>query len=254
MVIGDRNKQWEKYEALLRKHGNTRKEIQKHRDIFFEGSYKPGTHWSLLFYLWPDPTLEGLQKLLDEVITDPLTDADFEMLQGDFCGVLSDYFCPIETQDYYFKATFGEVYDPDRVFPLRINREKEHRRLTYTPNNIFQALAFYFNKYMHFNQPSSGVLRFNTGYLESLLPHVDPCFFSVAEIEGRELEQLFASRLRAVVISLLKWPVEARRQNFSEEQIANADKVKASLMKNADQLGELRALEAKVMAEMESQE
>ncbi|MBK8973307.1 MAG: hypothetical protein IPM37_18850 [Hahellaceae bacterium] len=55
------------------------------------------------------------------------------------------------------------------------------------------------------------------------------------------------------MISLLKWPVEARRQNFSEEQITHADAVKASLMKNADQLGELRALEAKVMAEMENQ-
>ena len=55
------------------------------------------------------------------------------------------------------------------------------------------------------------------------------------------------------MISLLKWPVEARRQNFSQEQIANADKVKASLMKNADQLGELRALEAKVMADLENQ-
>ncbi|MBK8973306.1 MAG: hypothetical protein IPM37_18845 [Hahellaceae bacterium] len=185
MTSGDRNRQWEQLESRYRKNGNSRKNIKACKELFFEGKIGGSFDWDSILYLWPDPTLEGLQKLLDEVITDPLTDGDFETLQGYFCGVLSDYFCPIETQDYYFKATFGEVYDPDRVFPLRINREKEHRKLTYTPNNIFQALAFYFNKYMHFNQPSSGVLRFNMGYLESLLPHVDPCFFSVAEIEGR---------------------------------------------------------------------
>lgn len=253
MTSGDRNRQWEQLESRYRKNGNSRKNIKACKELFFEGKIGGSFDWDSILYLWPDPTIEGLQKLLDEVITDPLTDGDFITLQGYFCGVLSDYFCPIETQDYYFKATFGEVYDPNRVFPLRINREKEHRRLTYTPNWIVERLAFYFNSYMKWQEEGCGVLRLELPYFESLLPNVDQRLFTVDEPEAGKIDGLEIKLARASIQGLLKWPVRGRKNGLSAERITHADKVKASLMKNADQLGELRALEAKVMAELESQ-
>lgn len=254
----DRNRQWQKLEARLSKTA-TKRQIKACSDYFFQGVDKKSNNftWSDRFRLYRNPTLEGWQLLFDEEVPELLTDSDYGTLQSYFCGQLREGLFGVEDQDYYFKSAFGERYDAARKFPLRINREKAHRTITLTPNKILRQLMTNFSWYMDdINFEEAGILRFNLGYLDSLLPLVTSLFFRLERHStGDHTDD--GERLGAVQSAtrkMLKWSYASPSEMLDQPRIEAARAVRAVFLAHADRLGEFNALHDLVKKELESGE
>jgi len=74
----DRNLQWFMIEARMEKGNGTRKSIKRCKDYFFDGNDVGAEfRWSDRLKFYPEPSLEGWQKLFKEKITEPLSDSDY---------------------------------------------------------------------------------------------------------------------------------------------------------------------------------
>lgn len=251
----DRNAQWQKIESRLSETA-TKKQIKVCRDYFLDGldNSKHFT-WSDRFRLYHNPTLEGWQKLFDEEIQEPLTDGDFRTLQYYFTGQLCKEFFGIEDQDYYFKAAFGQRYDADWLFPLRINREPSGRRITLTPNQILFSLLAEFSWYVrNADADDFGVLRYNQAYLDSLLPLVDPGFFSTQAYTLRDLteDQVRYASVQSATKNMIKAALSGMGPQTDAARIQAANAVLEVFQAHADALGEFNTLYAQVKKDVEA--
>jgi hypothetical protein len=248
----DRNKQWAKIEVRMIEDGNSRKNIKSCKDYFFDGKDEGATfrwHDRLMFY--PAPTIAGWQKLFDEEISEPLSDQDYFTFQLFFCAQFYDYFFGIEDQSYYFKTAFGERYDINKVFPIRINKEDEHRVITLTPNQILRHLMTCFNRYMEdIKVDYAGLLRFNLEYLDSLLHLVSSKFFGIERNTGSTEDGVRIAAVQSSIQKMLKWSYAKPSKKIDKERIDAANAVKDVFLKHAGQLGEFNALHDKVRKEL----
>ena len=250
----DRQKQWDKMEAKLSKTAS-RKDIKVCRDCFFDNVIRSENfRWSDRFFLYFNPTLDGWQQLFDEEIKMHMNDEDFSTLQSFFAGQMAnDFFC-IEDQDYYFKAAFGQVYDPNKRFALRINRESEARVNTYTPNRMIYWLEYYFCTYLEeIKNEDVGLLRYNLEYLNSVLPLVDKRFFSTQKYV---LSDVTEDGVRFLTIQSLTKKIIAASQakpskKINQARIDAANKVLDVFQHNASKLGDFSKLYDQACAEQE---
>jgi len=243
----NRKEQWQLLEALMTKHGATRKNLRNCQRYFFDKV--DGGNFSFLdkFLFYPEPTFEGWQKLFDEDIEETLSDQDFKTLNNMFCGQLADYYFCIEDQDYYFKSTFGDVYDKGQKFPLRINREPGFRTISITENAIFLQLVNRMSKWLKAkDSKEQGIARFNERYFESLLPVIDTAPFIAGTEIPRETSDGSAKPdiIRAGLRTILKFSIEQPETEAGKERFEAARRLTEILMDYADDLGDLRALYA----------
>lgn len=251
----DRNAQWQRIEERLSETA-TKRQIKVCRDYFLDGvdNSKHFT-WSDRFRLYHNPTLEGWQKLFDEEIQEPLTDANFRTLQYYFAGQLHQDFFGIEDQDYYFKAAFGPHYEADRLFPLRINQEPTPRPISLTPNQLLDSLMSDFSWYVrNADADDVGVLRYNLDYLDSLLPLVDPGFFSTQAYTLRDLteDQVRYAGIQSATKNMIKAALGGMEPQTDAARIQAANAVLEVFQHHADALGEFNALYAQVKKDVEA--
>ena len=248
----DRELQWKKIEERFIKNGNTRKNIKICKDYFFNGYYESeGFRVKDRFVFYRNPTFSGWQQLFDEEILDPVSDSDFLTLQCYFCGQLYEYFFDAEDQSYYFKVVFGDRYDKNRIFPIRINRESNFRKITLTPNQVFGYLTTYFIRYMKdVGVDYAGILRFNLDYLDSLLPLVAEDFFSVEGSDELTEDDVRVGAVQSSISKMLKWSYAKPSERIDQERIDAANAVKAVFLKHADNLGEFNAVHEKVRSDL----
>lgn len=246
----DREKQWSLIEERL-KRDNTRREIKAKKDHFFHHIRFHAFGYLGQFVYHFDPTFEGWQKLFDEEITDPISEGEFWTLNRLMAGNLSSYFFCIEDQDYYFKATFGNTYDPERRFPIRVGRETEHRVIVLTAEDLFQALIRPFARWLSGRESGEeGLLRFNLSYFESLLRQIDTTPFQDEVLSRREESPGFKEPyyVQHAILSVLRF-------GFSDgeiERVRMAQKVTEIMMDHADELNELKAMYQRVRNESQS--
>jgi len=243
----DRENQWALLEERLIKGGETRKRIKICKNYFFDNdvSGNESFGWSYRFRYYYNPTFEGWQKLFDEEIDEILSDQDFKTLNNMFCGQLADYFFCIEDQDYYFKTTFGDVYDKDRKFPLRINQESQYRTIAITENAIFLQLVNRMSKWLKAkDSKEQGIARFNEEYFESLLPVIDTAPFIAGSDIPRETSDGSAKPdiTRAGLRTILKFSIEQPETESRKERFEAALRLTEILMDYADDLADLRTL------------
>lgn len=244
----DRENQWALLEERLRKGGETRKKIKTCKNYFFDNdiSGNESFEWFYRFRYYYNPTFEGWQKLFDEEIDETLSDQDFRTLNNMFCGQIADYYFCIEDQDYYFKTTFGDVYDKDRKFPLRINREPNHRDILLTENKMFAELLRRFGFWLkNQDDKEEGILRFNEGYFESLLPIVDRMPFmdkKYAPKDRTEDGSAAPAQIQASVKSIFRCSLNNADGSVDKERIEASRRVTDLLMSNADGLADIRIL------------
>lgn len=250
----DRQEQWKKIEDKM-SAAASRKDIKVCRDYFFEDvDNNTRFTWSSYFKFYCHPTLEGWQKLFDENSHMKLDDEGFSTLQSMFAGQLANSFFCIEDQDYYFKAAFGQVYDPKKRFALRINKESEARINTHTPNTMIYWLEYFFHLYLEDSKyEDAGVLRCNLEYLNSVLPLVDKRFFSTQKYS---LSDESADGVRLLTMqSLTKKIIVAANskpsKKINKERIDAARKVLDVFQQNASKLGDFLKLYDQVCAELE---
>jgi len=248
----DRNIQWKNIEALMIDHGGNRKNIKACKGYFFEGKGDGlKLRWSDRFKFYPSATLEGWQTLFDQEIIEPLTDSDYLTLQHYFCGQFSDYYFCIEDQSYYFKMAFGERYDKNKTFPIRINREHECRVITVTQNKILRNLMTNFSCYMKdIKANHAGFLKFNLGYLDSLLPFVSLEFFNIEASNDITEDGVRIGAVQSSTTKMLKWSYAKPSKKIDQERIDAANTVKEVFLKHADNLGEFNALHEKVRKDL----
>lgn len=239
----NREQQWSSLESLMKGHGATNKSICNCRSYFFDkidcGNLTPTDKF--LFY--PNASIEGWQKLFDDEIKEPLTDQDYFTLNKFFCGDFSSYFFEIEDQDYYFKLAFGEVYDDERKFPLRINQEKESREIVLTENAIFFHLVNRMSRWLKakdFRQ--QGLVRFNEKYFKSLLPVIDTMPFLNEKDLPSETSDGSAKpdMTQSGIKTILKFAFSAPKTESDKERVESAQKITEILMDHADDLADLR--------------
>jgi hypothetical protein len=248
----DRELQWKSIEERFIKNGNTRKNIKICKDYFFKGvDNSQGFRFIDYFVFYPDPTFSGWQTLFDVKITDKLSDDDFLTLQFYFCGQLYEYFFDAEDQSYYFKTVFGDRYDKNRLFPIRINRESKFRKITLRPNQIFRHLMTYFSRYMKdVDVYYAGLLRFNLDYLDSLLPMVSKDFFAVEANDELTEDNVRIAALQSSISKMLKWSYAKPSEKIDQERIDAANAVKAVFLNHADNLGEFNAVHRKIRSDL----
>jgi hypothetical protein len=242
----DRNRQWGLLEERFKRNGATRKNIRNCHALFFENKVNGKFDWLDRFVLYPDPSFKGWQRLLDEEFEEVITDQNFRTLNNMFCGQIADYYFCIEDQDYYFKTTFGDVYDKDRKFALRINREPNHRDIVLTENKIFAELLRRFSFWLK-NQDGKeeGLLRFNEGYFESLLPIVDRMPFmdrKYAPKDRTEDGSAAPAQIQASVKSIFRCSLNNADGSVDKERIEASRRVTDLLMSHADGLADIRIL------------
>lgn len=246
----DREQQWSLIEERLKKN-DTRREIKAKKDHFFHNRRIDAFGYSGRFIYYFDPTFAGWQRLFDEEMEERISDDEFWTLNRLFAGNLSSFFFCIEDQDYYFKSTFGNSYDPERRFPIRINREEEHRVIALTTEELFQALIRPFARWLRGRGTGEeGLLRFNLNYFESLLPRIDATPFQAEELSRREESPGFKEPfyVQHAIYSVLKF-------GFSDGEKARvelAQKVTDIMMAHANELNELEAMYERVKTESQS--
>ncbi|WP_203143420.1 hypothetical protein [Marinobacter mangrovi] len=248
----NREQQWQAIEALMKDHGATRKNISSCHKYFFDG-IDLGGNFSLVdkFVFYPDPSFDGWQQLLDEGVGGPISDADFKTLNQYLCGQLADYFFSIEDQNYYFQATFGDVYDSERKFPLRINNESSFRKIVLTENAIFFILVNRFSRWLKGKEKvEQGVLRFNYKYFETLLSVVEKTPFSDKEelpdetIDGSVRPKI----LRAGIKTILKFGVMENGYGIDDVRFSAARRVTEIMMDHASELADLKLFYERAIA------
>lgn len=247
----DREQQWLSIEDTLKSHGLNRKEIRAKKACFFDGDGCKAFGAKGQFLYERKPTFSGWQRLLDEEIEEPISDVQFCTLNEFMAGNLSSYFFCIEDQDYYFKVTFGDAYDPERRFPLRINREAEHRVIPLTANDLFKALIRPFARWLKGRcTGEEGLLRFNLGYFESLLLRIDVTPFSADELPRHGESPGFRSPylVQHAIYSVLKFGVS----DGEKERVDMAQRVTDIMMAHANDLNELEAMYERVKTESQS--
>lgn len=248
----DRDKQWDRIEKEMISNGGSRKDIKACKSYFFDGErLSENFRWNDLFLMHPNPTIDGWQKFFDEEVTEPLTDRNYLTLQFFLCGQLYEDYFDAEDQSYYFKVVFGEHYDENKTFPIKINKESEYRTITLTPNHILSHLMTYFSRYMEdVKVDYAGILRFNLEYLDSLLPLVSTKFFGVAKDRSDTDDGVRVAALQSSVTKMLKWSYAKPSKKIDQERIDAANSVKEVFIKHADNLGEFNALHEKVRKDL----
>jgi len=247
----NREQQWSGIENVLKDHGATRKQIRAQRDCFFDGKGCHAFGLNGQFCLHHNPTFEGWQRLLDDEIEEPISDVQFCTLNEFMAGNLSSEFFCIEDQDYYFKVTFGDAFDPERRFPLRINREAEHRVIPLTANDLFKALIRPFARWLRGRGTGEeGLLRFNTGYFESLLPRVDVTPFTANELPRHGESPGFREPylVQHAIYSVIRFGFS----DGEKERVELAQKVTDIMMAHTTELNELEAMCERVKTESQS--
>jgi hypothetical protein len=250
----DRDQQWSLIEKEFIENGNTRKNIKICKEYFFNGNnLSSDFRWWDLFFMYPNPGIEGWQKFFDEEVVEPLSELGYKTLQNFFCGRLYQEFYSIEDQSHWFKVVFGERFDVNKTFPIRINLESEHRKITLTPNNILRELMTNFSRYMEdIKVDYAGILRFNLDYLDSLLPLVDTTPFSTKEFRTKDKTEdgVRLGAIQEIITDVLKYSYSKPSKKIDQERIDAANSVKEVFIKHADQLGEFNALHDKVRKEL----
>ncbi|EDM46991.1 hypothetical protein MDG893_16157 [Marinobacter algicola DG893] len=234
-------------EALMTKHGATRKNLRNCKSYFFDKVDCGNFSFLDKFLFYPEPTFDGWQRLFDEEVEETVTDQNVKTLNNMFCGQLADYFFCIEDQDYYFKTTFGDVYDKDRKFPLRINQESQYRTIAITENAIFLQLVNRMSKWLKAkDSKEQGIARFNERYFESLLPVIDTAPFIAGSDIPRETSDGSAKPdiTRAGLRTILKFSIEQPQTESGNERFEAARRLTEILMDYADDLADLRSLYA----------
>lgn len=185
-----REQRWQVYLEKMENQGEmTRKELKKWKDVFWEESGTWGhIGWDPRFRLHSNATLAGWQHFFDHELTDyQLSDKDFKQLQKYFFDSLMTS-CGFTVEDglYFFKVAFGEVYDPNRKFCLRINQEADCRTVTLTPEYVVGELisdcSFYIDNQYGDRPGIKSLLMYDPSmfkFLESVIPYVDPMGYSV---------------------------------------------------------------------------
>lgn len=237
----DREYQWTLLENRFKRHGHTRKEIKAKKDCFFFG--KGGEAFGPIgqFIYYTEPTFDGWQRLFDEEVKEPVSDSDFWTSNRMMAGQLADYYFCIEDQDYYFKVTFGNAYDPERKFSLRVNQETEYRPIVLTVNDLFQDLIRSFSRWLRGRGVGEeGLLRFNLEYFESLLPHIDTMPFQAEELSLRDESPGFKQPylVQHSLSNILKFGFT----DGDQERVEMAQKVTDIMMDHADDLRDLRKM------------
>jgi hypothetical protein len=188
-----REQRWEtKLDKFGRDESMTRKEIKKWKEVFWEDS---GTWshigWSERFTYYNNATLEGWQHFFDNELTDhELTEADYDLLQRYFAKTLM-YSCGFTVEDglYLFKVAFGESYDPERRFCLRINQEQDYRQVNLKPEYfvavLLDQLADYVNtkpRYSHQRDPNKCLIALDNalfdGFVIPLASSISPLSYT----------------------------------------------------------------------------
>ena len=250
----DRDKQWDRIEKEMISNGSSRKDIKACKSYFFNGEIlSENFRWKDLFLMHPNPTIEGWQNFFDEEITEPLTEQNYSTLQFYLCGQLYEDYFDAEDQSYYFKVVFGEHYDENKTFPIKINKESEYRKITLTPNHILSHLMTYFSRYMEdVKVDYAGILRFNLDYLDSLLPLVDTTPFSAQKFRTKDKTEdgVRFIGMQSSTKKMLEWSYAKPSKKIDQERIDAANAVKEVFLKHADNLGEFNALHEKVRKDL----
>lgn len=79
-------------------------------------------------------------------------------------------FHPVD-QANIFKAVFGDTYDPDAVFPIKIPGESELKKISLSADCIFSHLLHRFCQALDGDSESEYSLNL-IGYMESCIPHI----------------------------------------------------------------------------------
>ena len=194
-LVADSASRWRVIEEmLLRDASLTEEDLAFHRSIF-EGTaaaLERPVPWHLGFAYLSNASLSAWQEYLEYSASEhEYTDADYLWLQLFFLRNAETYGFPPTDIAYFFLRVFGETYDAERMFPLRINKEPANRRISATSSAIFAgvmrgAKASIFSN-MRKPWPDGNYLPYVLGYFDSLLPHIDQRAFGTERFAGADL-------------------------------------------------------------------
>lgn len=204
----DRDKQWN--DKKKRTTELTRKQIKELEHYFYTGEIPADYKWSIETLLFYNPVLsvESWQEVLSNkanVVTkigDGLRfrdmDAFFGHLQQAFLGYISSYDFHPEDRAWIFKQIFGEVYDPERQFPLIFPTETEKRKISFGVENILSSLFHDYSKFYR-NKTDNLFANFLLDYLISTLSYVNTAeMFDLKESPNEDLELIRQTFIKTI--------------------------------------------------------
>lgn len=139
-----------------------------------------------LMELFPVFSLEGLNYCLKDLISENVTDEQFIRIQTFFYSDINCvYNIGYDEKLTWFSYVFGDFYDPNRIFPFQIGKEKVGRRMTVPPSHTFSVGLDCLRSWFLNSEEQKPVWVERLGFLYSILPYLDIRIFRLGEKERK---------------------------------------------------------------------
>lgn len=251
----DRDEQWIAIRELLLERDVSRTKLRKAEGYFFSGDYKKydvGFEWRMLFS--PNLSVENFQNIVDSVDFDSAEwrrfDSDnakvdflFEMSQKAFLSLIGKYKFSDEDRAWLFTQVYGDVYSPDRLFPLRMPGEDSHRKFSFDALYILNGWMLKANMYVkgrYKEDRKEDWFLHIPGYFHSLLSFSEPVIFSL-DMTGLDEEQEDFNRYLNKILSIALMDVDELKEE-QKKRVLYARKVKSLFDSYKGDLGEYQLL------------